>query len=214
MWDWTGAELEFKQAIKLDPGYAIAHHWYSNYLMYMGRFDESFNELDIALKLDPFSLIMNRDLGELYYFSRKYDKAVEQFLKAIEIDPNFIYLHADLGISYLLMGRNEEALTEIQKEPSDIWLAIAYAHMGKEDKAKKILSEQVLQSEKSSVSPYLLALFYFALGETENGFECLNKAYAEHNNWLIYTKIEPLLDNARSDQRFKDMMIKMNFEES
>src|SRR5271167_969552 len=39
-WDWEAAETEYKLAIKLDPGYATAHQWYSWHLMMMGRNSE------------------------------------------------------------------------------------------------------------------------------------------------------------------------------
>ncbi len=34
-------ESEFRQAVELDPGYAIAHYWYAEYLMAMGRTREA-----------------------------------------------------------------------------------------------------------------------------------------------------------------------------
>src|SRR5262249_22098689 len=43
-WNWAGAEKEFKRATAADPNYATAHQWYSEYLFYMGRFDESIAE--------------------------------------------------------------------------------------------------------------------------------------------------------------------------
>lgn len=41
-WDWPGAEAEFRRALELNFGYANAHHWYSHYLLAMGRPDEAF----------------------------------------------------------------------------------------------------------------------------------------------------------------------------
>jgi hypothetical protein len=31
-WDWVGLESDFRQAVELDPGYAIAHYWYAECL--------------------------------------------------------------------------------------------------------------------------------------------------------------------------------------
>jgi len=37
-WDWKQAEHEFQRAIELNPSYATAHQWYSQYLRAMGHF--------------------------------------------------------------------------------------------------------------------------------------------------------------------------------
>jgi serine/threonine-protein kinase len=45
-WDWSGAEREFQLAIRLDTGYATAHHWYAmSCLVPMGRLDEAFDQM-------------------------------------------------------------------------------------------------------------------------------------------------------------------------
>jgi TolB-like protein/Tfp pilus assembly protein PilF len=212
-WDWEEAEIEFRRAVELNPGYAIGHHWFSNYLLYMGRFDEALNEIKIALNLDPLSLIINRDLGELFFYSRQYDKAIEQYQKTIEINPDFIYTHLNLGVAYLQKSLYDEALAEFQREPSKIWIGIAYALMGKKNEAKQVLNELKEQSKQTYVSPYLLAMLHFSLGENDRGFEMLNIAYEEHNSWLIYLYVEPLFDSVRSDPRFAELLKKIGLEQ-
>src|SRR5712692_5618949 len=44
-WDWQTAEKEYRRAIELNPNYATAHHWYAEYLTWLGRFDEAFREV-------------------------------------------------------------------------------------------------------------------------------------------------------------------------
>src|SRR5262249_6986913 len=53
-WDNEQAETEFKLAIKLKPNYPNSHHWYSNLLAHLGRFDEAVGEANLALELDYF----------------------------------------------------------------------------------------------------------------------------------------------------------------
>ena len=40
-WDWKGAELEFKIAIKLSPENPDAHHWYALYLSAIGKHEQA-----------------------------------------------------------------------------------------------------------------------------------------------------------------------------
>ncbi|HEV8486688.1 MAG TPA: protein kinase, partial [Blastocatellia bacterium] len=57
-WNWTEAENQFKQAIKMNSNYATAHQWYGEYLDRRGRMDEAIRELKRARELDPLSLII------------------------------------------------------------------------------------------------------------------------------------------------------------
>jgi TolB-like protein/Tfp pilus assembly protein PilF len=211
-WDWRGAEIEFKRAIKLEHSYPIAHHWYSNCLMYQGRFDEAFLEIQTALEMNPLSLIINRDLGELYYYNRQYDEARKQYLKTMEIDPDFIFMNLDLGRVYLQEGMYDKALVEFQNDSLDIWIGITYALMDRRDKAWQILSELEIRSNDSYVSKYLLSLLCFTLDEKDQGFTYLYDAYENHYSWMIFLKIEPLFDNIRTDPRYIALLEMMNLE--
>ena len=54
-WKFAEGEREFKRAIELNPNYATAHHWYSEYLLTMGRNEEAIAEIKRAQELDPLS---------------------------------------------------------------------------------------------------------------------------------------------------------------
>ena len=100
-WDWNGAEKEFRRALELNPNYAIAHHWYHEYLVAMGRFEEGHSQILRAQELDPLSLMISADVGWGFYFARRYDDALEQLRKTLELEPNFVMAHFILGLTYL-----------------------------------------------------------------------------------------------------------------
>jgi len=52
-WDWTGGEEAMRSALRISPGYAIAHQWYSHYLTCMERFPEALSEIRSAQQNDP-----------------------------------------------------------------------------------------------------------------------------------------------------------------
>ncbi|NIM91454.1 MAG: protein kinase [Candidatus Aminicenantes bacterium] len=220
-WDWAAAEKGFKQAIELNAKYSTAHHWYAFHLFFRARFDESIAEMEKALELDPFSLIINCDFGWALYYSRQYDRAIEVLKKTLDMDPNFVSAHSFLGRAYLQKSMYKEALTEFrkEKEPSKGWmqnvetvLGVAHMRMGKKKEAQNILEEMVERTKHEHVSPYHIALLSFNLGEDELGFEWLDRAYKEHEDWLLYLKVEPLFDSVRSDPRFTKLLKKIGFE--
>lgn len=220
-WDWAAAEKEFKQAIKINAKYSTAHHWYSFYLFFRARFDEAIAEMEKALELDPFSLIINCDFGWNLYHARQYDRAINVLKKTLDMDPNFVSAHSFLGRAYLQKSMYKEALAEFrkEKEPSKGWmqnvetvLGIAHMRMGKKKEAQKILEDMIARTKHEYVSSYHIALLSFNLSENELGFDWLEKAYEEHEDWLLYLKVEPMLDSVRSDPRFTKLLKKIGLE--
>jgi tetratricopeptide (TPR) repeat protein len=212
-WDWAGAETEYQRAIALNPNYATAHHYYSIFLVYMGRFEEALNQYNIALQLDPLSLPISSSLGWALYSARRYDEAIEQCEKTLEVDPKFARTHLYLGEIYVQKGMYDEAIAEFhlaEELSGELWarvvLAHAYAVSDRRDEVEKILNDLHGQPERSNVSPFQMAVIYAGLGEKDRAFEWLEKAYEQRNHGLVELKVVPMLDNLRSDPRFIDLL--------
>jgi len=208
-WDWKGAEKEFKRAIELSPNYATAHQWYGQFLAGMGRFDEGLREIRRAQELDPLSLIMNAAGGLFFYLARDYDKGIDQCKKTLEMDPHFPPAHAYLCWNYTGKGMYEEALKEAQKTDDQYSMAVIYAAMNRQDEARRLLASLLKQPQQSEAQ---IAGIYFGLGENEEGWKWLEKAYDERSFNLPWLKVYPFFDNVRSDPRFQAMLKKIGFE--
>ena len=218
-WDWLAAEREYRRAIELKPSYATAHQWYSNYLGAMGRHDESIAEAKQAQQLDPLSLYITFNLGNMFYLARQYDQAIEECQKTLEMDPNFIVAHIFLPLPYSQKGKYKEAMAALKKAKDFLGednprvitaLGNIYALSGKKNKAKKVLDELHELSTQSYVSPWGIALIYVALGENDEAFQWLKKAYNEREQWMKFVKIEPLFNTLHSDPMFTALLNKMN----
>ncbi len=222
MFDWNGAETEFRRAIELNPGNATARHWIALYFMYRAMFPEAIAEIRTAYSLDPLSLPINRDIGTVYYYAGQRAKAIEALQKTIELDPNFSLVHELLGRVYLKKGMHEKALEEFNKEKGfsrswrpvlDAWIGITYMEMGLKQEAENILNELIKQSKKTYISPYSLSWIYFAFGDEELGFQWLETAYEEQDSWLCEMKVESVFDNVRQDRRFIALLKKIGLED-
>jgi TolB-like protein/DNA-binding winged helix-turn-helix (wHTH) protein/Flp pilus assembly protein TadD len=211
-WDWSGAEREFKRAIALTPNYVNAHHWYSHYLIYTGRFAESLAESQRALALDPLDVAMNFHLGFHYFNARQYDEAIAQLRKVLEMDPKFSEAHVILGLVYDQVGLHNEAVTELQQGVSlggtdhRANIAYLYAGAGKRDEAKKLLDLLKEESKIKYVSPFNIALIYEGLGDRDQAFAWLEKAYAERDSNIVNLKVDPQVESLHSDARFADLL--------
>jgi tetratricopeptide (TPR) repeat protein len=213
-WDWVGAGREYQKAIALNPRDPNTHHWYSHYLVGMGRFQESLTESRLALKLDPLDLILNVHLGWHYLFARQTEEAVEALRRATAIKENSWIPHHYLGWAYEQQGNYTRAITELQKADSLLpgtgarlsALAHAYALAGKRDEAKRILGQLLIMRQQRYISPYEIAVIHVGLGEKDQAFEWLERAYKEHSGWLSYLNVEFRLDPLRSDPRFANLV--------
>jgi TolB-like protein/DNA-binding winged helix-turn-helix (wHTH) protein/Tfp pilus assembly protein PilF len=213
---------EFQRAIELNPNYATAHHWYSNGpLLAAGRYDEAIAEGKRAQELDPFSPILNVDLGDDYIYARQYDKAIEQLRAVTETYPNFYVGVWNLGFAYEMKGSFQEALVQYEKarqlNPDDTWvialLGHAYAASGKRDDALKMIETLKEISGKRYVAAYSFAIVYAALDDKDQGFQWLEKSYQDRAfSDIGALKVDPLVDNLRSDPRFTDLLrrLKLN----
>jgi serine/threonine-protein kinase len=211
-WGWHGAEEGFKRAIALNPNYATAHQFYAEFLVMMGRFDEASKEIKRAQELDPLSLIINAVAGWSFSYARKYDKAIEQYKKILEMDPDFRPARTYLARAYMSKGMYEEALKENKLLNSLSEMGVVYAKMGKTKEAHQVLNELIVLSKNTYVLPFAFAKIYFALGDTDQGFAWLERAYEERDFGMTRIKVSPFFDNVRSDPRFKAWMKKMNLE--
>jgi TolB-like protein/DNA-binding winged helix-turn-helix (wHTH) protein len=213
-WEWTGAEAEFKRALRLDPRYANAHHWYGDYLSIMGRHDEALPEARQALELDPLNLMIGTWVGRRYYLARKYDLAIEQGRSTVDLDVHFAAAHLLLGENYVQVGLHEQGLAELQTAASlsgdsPLYLAqvaVAHASAGRKTEALQIVAQLQAISSTQYVSPYGLAQIYAALRDKEQTFNWLQIAYDDRAVWMSYLAVDPVFDSLRSDQRFQDVL--------
>ncbi len=218
-WDWAGAEKEFKRAIELNPRYAGAHQWYGGYLEMMGRPAESLKERKQALELDPLSLTINFELALAFYYARDYDQAIQQFQKTLELDANFPLVHAHLPAAFEQKGMYAEAIAGFQKgitlRGGTEWsfsmsgLGHVYGVSGKKAEARAVLDELKQRSRQEYVPADSIALVYEGLGEKDQAFTWLEKAYEEHAFKMAWLKVDPQWDSLRSDPRFADLVRRM-----
>jgi eukaryotic-like serine/threonine-protein kinase len=210
-WNWAAARAEFELAIRYDPNDASAHHWYGYDLMCVGRHDEAIRQYVRARELDPYSLVIARNYGQALYRAKRYDEAMDVLKTALQSTPEFGFLHFYIGKIHMSQGRYQDALREFQTEKElskgwshqiDPWIGVVYVRMGQPQEARKILDQQLELRKRRFISPTLLAILYFELGQKEQGFEMLDKAYEEHDHETRQLRIETAFDSVRSDPRF------------
>jgi TolB-like protein/Tfp pilus assembly protein PilF len=214
-WNWVTAEREYKRALELNPGDAQAHNWYAGYLTYVGRFDEGISEARLALDLDPLSSPLNNALAGRLLAAGRYDEALRQVQQTLELDPQFPAAHQTLGWVYLHTGKQEEAIREFQSAlkfsgaaDTDLQLDLgfAYAVSGKRYDAIKILTQLEKLQKQGLVPSGSVAILHGALGDSNEAFSWLEKAYDERDPQLTYIKAGRRFEPLRKDPRFAQLV--------
>lgn len=218
-YDFSRVEREFARAIELNPRYATAHQWFGLYLAQMGRYEEGYNELQLAMRLEPCSSPMYWASGLACWCSRRYDLAIEQFEKVLEFDSTFAQAYFGLAMTYPYKSMHAQAISAAkraldQTNGTVFFLACAgetYAAAGCLDEAQKILERVNEISTKQYVTPYFIARIHAALGNRYEALNYLEKGYRFLDPHMVWLKTEPRLDDLRAEPRFQSLMRQMNF---
>jgi TolB-like protein/tetratricopeptide (TPR) repeat protein len=220
-WDWAGAEDSFKRAIELNPSYARARVFYSFFLEAMGRQEEAIEQAEQAKALDPLSLAVNTNLGWQYLQAGRLEQARQIFEGTAELDPDFWGVHWGLGHYRRQRGEYDEAIAAFQKAidaggghsmPLSA-LGYAYAISGQPMEARKMLDRLVALAEESYVSPFNMATIHLGLGELDEAFAWLEKAFAERSRSMAWLNVAKEYDGIRADPRFTSLVRRVGLPE-
>ncbi len=224
-WDFRGAEQDIRKAIREDPADLGWHILYADLLSALGRHEEALGEaklVNVPTLLHP--PVVGAVTMYTYYRARKYDLALEGLKKNLELDPYYVATYLNMTAVYLAMGRYEEARETndrrreimgfsqsaddraIAARDDEIWSALIYASTGNPVEARRILAGIKAKMKKSYVSPFVVAYIHAALGDKEEAFAWLERAYQERDLLLYALKVDPRLDPLRSDPRFNDLL--------
>ncbi len=219
-WDWAGAEREFRRAIELDPGYASARQWYSWYLAAMGRTPEALVEAEKAVDLDPASVSIQRSAGWIHYYARTPRLGLARVRRALVMNPESADNHLMLAVLLLECGQLEEARVSVESgldlQPLDSYGLLLQARIdlrsGRRAEALRTWERfQALAAERY-VSPTDFARLALVLERYEDAWTWIERARAERRGWLVYLRVEPMLDPLRGDPRFRELRSRMHLD--
>jgi DNA-binding winged helix-turn-helix (wHTH) protein/TolB-like protein len=220
-YDWNGVDAgnEFRRALADNPNYAMAHSWYGESLVAMGRYPEAVAEAQRALEDDPLSLIIGSNAGWTLSLAGKGDRAIEILKKAIEIDPSFPRTHYGLGRAYEQKKSYEMAISELKQAVSLSGgdgcykgsLGHVYAISGNTNEAREVLQDLEARTGKEHAPAYAIALVYAGLGDNDRAISWLQKAYEDRSTSIVFLTLDPELSNLHSDPRFEQLSRRVNF---
>jgi eukaryotic-like serine/threonine-protein kinase len=224
-WNWSLAEREFQRALELDPNNSRTHVLYGLHLDAVGRKQQALDHYLRGVELDPLNQNAVDNLAGEYVVSKKLEQAIEECKKNLEIDPTYSRAHSTLATAYVLLAKYELFLEEwekaatLGKDANELALVEAakreYPKSGYPGALKSALALQQEQAKRTYVDPAWIAGQYALLGEKDQAFTWLEKAYAEKSGFLgSNLKLHPYFDSLRSDPRYADLLKRMGLPQS
>lgn len=208
-WDWSGAEDEYRRALQLAPGFPIAHLRYAEYLSTSSRHSEAIREINRARDLDPLALTIASNVGSTLFHARRYDEAIREFRDLLSLHPERIYTRMFLGMAYEQKRMYPEAIAEHRRvmdrmgSEFAVDLAHAYAVSGQHETARRLLGDAMKSNSAGSLDWFFIASVYAALGDKDQAFVWLERAYENRDFFMTYLNVYPFFDPLRSDPRFR-----------
>lgn len=210
-WNWAEAEAEFKQAIRLSPGYALAHHWYSLLLHCAGRPREALHAIMRAREVDPLSPVIGTAEARHHYLARRFDAALAANRRTVEADSTFVTARVSLGLTLAARGDYLAAVEQYQiagrllgmRAPLiDALIANAYGRATMRDRALPYVRNLEQESRRRYVPAEYLTVAYIGIGDHDSAFAALDRAFVNRSAGIAYVEIEPLVDPLKNDPRY------------
>jgi tetratricopeptide (TPR) repeat protein len=213
-YDWAGAERVFRRAIVLARASTIARVQLAVCLASLGRFDEGLAQLDTARGIDPLSPLVPNMRGRVLTLNGQPDLAIRSLNDALELSPQLDLAYQMLGHAYLQKGMYAEAIAALRRSASmsgardSAQLAYAYAVAGQRAEARRVVA-LLTQPPGRYVPPYHLAMAYSALGDVDEAFRLLERAYAERASFMNGVKVERAFQPLHADPRWGRLLSRM-----
>lgn len=212
-WRWAEAESEYHRALDLRPNDAAAYSGLAWWLDCQGRTEEAVTMRRHARELDPLA-VSGANLGWDLFFARRYDQAIQELHSVLAVKPDDAFALWILGFVLIANHHPQAAIPELERgvsssgrSPAVMGLLVnAYAQAGRLSDALRLLDELHRRRRTEYVPATAFVLAYLGLGNYDQSFVWLERAYKEQSYALQTLKVLPLFDPIRSDPRFVDLL--------
>lgn len=208
------AWMEYRQALKLAPSDATAIRLYARFLAEIGREKQALELADQAVALDPLSAESYNFRIFVLYDARRYGEAERTVRELVVRSPSLVNPPIEYGYCLIMLGQLAAAKASFARAPENnpgrlTGEAILLARSGERDGALLTIGE--LKALIGDNASYLIAEIHAQLGEPDEAFAALSRAF-EIADWrLIHLLTDPFMDPIRNDPRFKTALAKVNY---
>jgi len=219
--DRSGAELEFRRAIQMNPSYAQAHHWFGLTLAGMNKPVDALSEIETAERLDPSSLSIKAASAIVRFFAGDYEDALAAADRALSANPKFVPAHKVKRWIYAAQGNWDAARGSFEQErqntpgdPNAAGWKVIETQLASLDEPARSEALATLEAALSSdgvkgddfTYAFEIALAYNHLGDKEKALGWLERADAAGTHSFNMMEPDPRIANLRQEPRFRKLL--------
>ncbi len=218
-WDWERAETAFSRALEQDPLDSATRAYYSLLLLYLGRTEESADEIARAAEMDPFNTLVQGLRAQNLNARGLHAEAEEVLQEALTRERGAPFLLSTLRTTYHLMDRHDEALDMWRASLTDegsysatgdtaalAALERGNAEAGYRGALRAIAELYVERSATEHISPWRIGTLYTRAGANSEALDYLEAAYAARDQNCPYLSVDPIFDGLRNQPRFQALV--------
>jgi tetratricopeptide (TPR) repeat protein len=119
--NWARAEEHYRAVVALGVNLGTAHYDYGVLLEMQEKWDLAAGAYRQAIAVNPLHAEAHNNLGQILERQRQFEAAADEYRRASESQPAFRFARFNLGRMLIALGRNTEAIAELEKitEPRD-----------------------------------------------------------------------------------------------
>lgn len=210
--DLAEAARHYERALKLAPRNPGLLGNAAGLAMRLNRYDKAAALAKHSAEQEPTSAVRHYNLAAIQYYSADFGDAIGSSKMALKLSPGYRRANYILSLSLSAERRYEEALAAIEKEPLEVYRAIAvpivYFALDRIDDADRALAD--LKREHEDDLAYNIAAIHAFRGSTDQAFEWLDKAVENISTSLWLLERDPLLTGLHTDQRWRPLLARAN----
>ena len=219
-WDLKGSEQSLRDAIRLNPGFAEAHHELGMLLQRVKRFDEALQAGRQAVAHAPTSLRFINGIGEVLLSAGRDAEALAIADQILTTDSTFNYAYQIRGTAYEHLEQWDEARKAwvicLRLSPgchaAQVQLGYISGRTGDTTEANKVLRNleaRVNNDDHSGRQGELaahIATVHMGLGNRAQALTWLERATAAHSGFMLYLAVDRTYTPLHGEPRFQALL--------
>ena len=221
--DFATARINFEKSIELNPSASLIKNRYGYFLLWMGEFDKAEKLSLDAIGSDPADFNGYVILSNVSNYKKNFKKAENYINEGQRLFPEHpVFDNLNLQTRFLSGSYDEiiRVVTDrLEKNPDNIapgllgLLSLSYYRKGNISQSESIMK---LLNEKPRIKntsiDYILARIFLQYKKYDSCFVHLERSFENREPDFKLLKIDPMFDNIRQDQRYKDLFHRYGFD--
>ncbi|MFN8178974.1 MAG: protein kinase [bacterium] len=215
-WNFALAEVHWQRALALDPRHSRARAQRALWGCFRGALSvaEARSEAKRAVDDDPLNSWVVAMHSYMLGVGGWHEESLAEAERAISLDADSFFSQWNLMRGHAWMGRPDRAIALapaiLAESGRHQWvlalLAWTYAQVGRIEAARAVRDEMEGRSRHEFVSPFWLATAASAAGLPDEAIRLAERAVAEHDPLILWSRVTPFWDELRKHPRFEEVV--------